>query len=176
MEKQSYLVDMSNEEKNWYKEAKNWLVTCPCCGHESTVSVFIQDPSIRISYYGFALSKCPKCKSTLKYDYERKQISRIEKGRKPFMLMFGPVRFFELFFLLVTSYLLIKGIILWLGIAYIALLLLEYSWEIFLKLNDDVWYVSQYLQEDMEETITRVALPISIIRWIFLVIILSKVL
>ena len=109
------------DERNWYKKAKNWEVKCPKCQYEGIVTEFIQDPYEKLSYYGFTLSKCPNCKESLKFDFETRTVDDINKGRKPFPIMFGVGRIIDLFILIAMSYFLIVGKLFWLAIAYIAL-------------------------------------------------------
>ena len=174
MSKQGYELNHLLGELNWFKEAKNWSVRCPKCMYHGKVSEFIQDPTEKISYYGFTLSKCPNCKESLKFDFEIRTVDNINKGRKPFPIMFGVGRIIDLFILIALFYFLISGKLFWLAIAYIALVVAGYAWELFLKKNDEIWYITDVLLEDMTDRIARVGLPLTIIKGVILVVSIYK--
>lgn len=162
--------ELTKDERNWYKKAKNWPLKCPICQHEGIVSEFVKSPYRKISHYGFDLSICPNCEKSLKFDYENKRIDEITKGRKPFPIMIGTGRIVDLFVLLAMLYLLFVGKLSWQPIAYLVLYLAVYLWELFLKKNDEIWYVTDVLFEDFTDRIAKIGFPVSIVKGLIIII------
>lgn len=172
MEKPGHALDqlLKKGERNWYKEAKEWGANCPKCQYTGIVSEFIQDPYEKLSYYGFNLSKCPNCGESLKFDFEKKRINEINKGRKPPPVMFGTGRLIDLLILACLFYLFIAGKLFWQPMVYLVLVIAGYAWELYLKKDDEIWYVTDVLFEDITDRIARIGLPLSITKGVILII------
>lgn len=162
-------IALGETELNWYKESKHLAFDCPYCSYEGKLPVFISDGTIPVTYYGFSPGTCPECKNVLIFDFERKELTRIDEGRKPFPILIGTGRIINIIIAAIGLYFLVNSQLFWLPIAYILTIAIEISWELILKKQNIDWYWSDPVFHFVTDRIAYVAIPLSIIRIIIII-------
>ena len=159
----------SETERNWYKESKHLAFECPHCSFEGRLPTFISDSTMPVTYYGFCFGKCPECKEVVIFDFERKELTRVDEGRKPFPILIGIGRIIIIIIAAIALYFLAKGQLFWLPIAYIMTIAIEVSWELILKRKIPDWYWSDPVFHVVTDRIAYLIMPMTIIRGLIII-------
>ena len=165
------MMDMAfgETERNWYKESKHLAFECPYCSFEGVLPTFISDGTMPVTYYGFCFGNCPECKDIVIFDFERKELTKVDEGRKPFPVLVGVGRIINIIIAAVGLYFLANCQLFWLPITYILTIAIEVSWELILKRENPDWYWSDPVFHSVTDRIAYVGMPMTIIRVIIII-------
>ncbi|MDO8684422.1 MAG: hypothetical protein Q7N50_13175, partial [Armatimonadota bacterium] len=130
---------LKEQDRYWYRRAKERIVTCPTCDRCATVSEFITDGTIPISYWGFTYAKCPACGEISLFDYELMRLTKWGEGRKPPILMIGTGRYIDMLLAASSVYLLATQRLILLPVVFLIMLAVEIAWEIIIKRENPDW-------------------------------------
>lgn len=158
-------VSRKGQGRLWFRTACSEKYACPSCNEIAPLSELVYDPYLPISYYGFAPAQCPHCKAILTYDFERKMLTRRGEERQPPRIMLGLGRYLDFILALVGIGFLVAGNLLWIPIAFCALMLVEYAWELVLKANNPGWFVWDTEFEWLTNRLSVLGIPFSIAKW-----------